>query len=128
MTEALTTPIAEEEVTDRPNGGDRLVRRATIVATAADALVMVLIGEVIPPLAVFVVLTIGLLVGLRRRPARLTLALGLLALVANLAGVPFWTADLLAPGDTVAFLWTVLSAGSRFVVLASYRTTTDRRR
>ncbi len=119
MTEALSPSAVDVTANERPNGADRLVRRMTIIATAADAAIMLLIGELIPPLAVFVAVTIGLFVALRRRPAGLTIGLAVLALVANLGGVPFWSADLLAPGDTVAFLWAVLSAGGRFVVLAA---------
>lgn len=114
----MTTDPATAEAANRPNSADLLVRRTTVVAALADLALMAAIGQLIPPLAVFAVLTLLVLVALRRRPAGLTMTLGALALVSNLGGLPFWTADVLHPADTVAFAWVVLSAGSRFVAMA----------
>lgn len=113
-----TTP-GTAGVPSRPNAADVLVRRTTIIAAVADLAVMAVLGTVIPPLAVFALLTLVLLVVLRRRPAGLTITLGVLALLSNLGGIPFWTADLAAPGDSLTFLWAVLAAGSRFVAVVA---------
>lgn len=109
---------ADPPETDAAPAAVRLATRAAIVAAAADVVLMAVIGEVIPPLAVFVILTAVLIGGLRRRPAALVTWLGVLALVANVAGAPFWTQDVFYPAETIAFLWAVLSAGGRFVVIA----------
>lgn len=114
-----TTPATRDGAPTRPNGADVLVLRTTVLAVAADLGLMAVVGAVIPPLAVFAVLTVALLVALRRRPGARTVALAVLALVANLGGVPFWGGDLLHPADTLVFACAVLSAGGRFVAIAA---------
>lgn len=116
-----TDPAATDPPAIRPSRATtagRLVRRASLVAVAADVALMGIIGEVIPPLAVIAVLTVGAIGLLRRRPAGLIATLAVIALAANVVGSPFWTQDLFHPADTVAFLWAVLSAGGRFAAIA----------
>lgn len=121
MTAQLDTPTRTEDVVGHPGPGaaGRIVRRGAVTAVLADLALMGIIGGIIPPLALFAVATAAVFVALRSRPRALTWSLAIIAVVSNIGGVPFWSADLQHPADTVPFMWAVLSAGGRFVVIAA---------
>lgn len=115
MTTATTAPRAPGRV--QPSAAHRLVISSSIIAMAADLVWMVIIGVIIPPLAIFAVLTVALAVASRRWPRAAVIGLGLQALLALGGGLEFLRADLSSPSDPFAFLWAVLSGGGRVVVL-----------
>jgi plastocyanin len=120
-----TTPTSGNQPIEVPDGaGDRvpgpahrLVIGASIIAVVADLVLMTIIGEVIPPLAVIAVLVVGAAVLTRRRPR---LGIGVLAALALLAlggSIPFLAGDLTSPADPIAFVYAVLSGGGRILAL-----------
>lgn len=111
-----TTRIDATDTRTRPTA-HRLVVRASVVALVADLAIMGVVGEVIPPLLVFAVLTGAAVVLASRRPRTGLIVLGVLALFANGGGLPFLLADLAAPTDPVAFVYAVLSGGGRLVAM-----------
>lgn len=111
------TTIRPPRGTTAPSASRTLVIRASAVAAAADALIMVVVGEFIPPVAIFALLTVGALVLARRRPAAGVVTLGALALLINLLSAPFLISDLSNPTDPIAFVYGLLSGGGRVVAL-----------
>lgn len=105
----------------------RVVVWSSLGGLAADLAWMAVIGEVIPPLAAFGVLTVVLVAVVRRWPRGGVLGLGLVALVAIGGGWPFLLADLANPSDPLAFLWAVASGGSRVVAIVAVILTLTRR-
>lgn len=97
----------------------RVVVWASLAALAADVAWMTLIGAIIPPLALFAVLTVALVLAARRWQRGAVIGLGLLALVAISGGSGFLVADLAHPSDSFAFLWAVISGGGRVVALVA---------
>ena len=76
-------------------------------------LMMVLIGEVIPPVVVFVLVFAGLAVGLRQRPARwMRWTAGVAAALLVLANLPFAISDLSHPESVGGFVPTLLVIGT----------------
>jgi plastocyanin len=102
-----TTTVEPEARTDAPRS--RTWRDALTIALVLDALfcaaLLVLIGEPIPPLIVFMVLFAGLAVAVRRTarawPAIVAVVAGLLFIVGNL---PFIVEDLAHPETIAAFV------------------------
>lgn len=113
-----TTPIATHETTTGSTAR-RVVVWSSLAALAADVGWMAVIGEVIPPLALFAVLTLALVVAGRRWQRGAVIGLGLLALVAVGGGVEFLLPDLASPSDPFAFLWAVISGGGRVVATSA---------
>lgn len=117
-----TTPLPDSGTSDSrasapASAAHRLVVIASVIALAADVVLMAIIGAVIPPLLVFAVLTAVVVVAARRWPRSGLIGLGLIALAANGGGLEFLAADLSSPADPIAFLWAVLSGGGRLVAL-----------
>lgn len=84
-----------------------------LVATAVACLAMMaVLGEVIPPVVVFVLVLIGLAVGVRRSPARwLRWAAAAVPLLLVVANAPFAIPDLSHPESPGGFIPTVLVVG-----------------
>lgn len=97
----------------------KLAVTASVVAVAADLVLMVIIGEAIPPLAVFGLLTLLAVALAARRPRAGLVTLGILAFVAAAGSAPFLAADLSSPSDPIAFVYGVLSGGGRLVALVA---------
>lgn len=114
---ALPRPVTEP--TDTSGLARRLLWRASLTAVVADLALMAIIGEVIPPLAVFAVLTVAALGLFRVRPRAGAIALLVAAAVANIGGAPFLAGDLMHPADVTAFLWATLSGGGRLIVIVA---------
>lgn len=113
-----TTPVSTPDTTEGASAR-RVVVWSSLAALIADLAWMAIIGEVIPPLALFAVLTVALVGAARRWPRGATIALGVLALVAMGGGVQFLLNDLANPSDPFAFLWAVISGGGRVVAIAA---------
>lgn len=118
MSTTTPTTVAPSDTTQGATAR-RVAVVASLAALAADLVWMAIISAVIPPLAVFVVLTLVAVIATRRWPRAGVVVLALLALVANGGGLPFLLADLASPGDTLAFLWAAVSGGGRVVVVAA---------
>jgi plastocyanin len=112
----ITNAVATRDTTAGASA-HRLVVVSSLGAVAADAVLMTVIGGIIPPLTVFALLTLGTVAATRRRPRAGAVALAVLALAANAGGLAFLLADLATPADTIAFLWAVVSGGGRVMVV-----------
>lgn len=96
--EAATDPLTEP-------GGDRLVGGALLLGAALLVSLQVLAGHVIPPLAVFSVLTLVLGgVTLRRRPRWLLVSAAVVAVLYLVGSAPFLAANLAHPESPGSFL------------------------
>lgn len=112
-----------------PNAWRRLMVAAALAATAVDVLLMAIIGQIIPPLAAFGLITVVIAVVLQRRPRALAVGLGLTGLLAVGGSLPFLVEDVRHPADTVAFLWAVLGGGGHLLsVIGAVAVLRDRRR
>lgn len=111
-----TTTVATRD-RNAPATARRAVVWSSLAALAADLAIMTILAEIIPPLAVFAALTLGAVGATRRRERAGVVVLALLALFANVGGLPFLLADLASPSDPVAFLWAVVSGGGRVVAI-----------
>lgn len=118
MTTTTPTGAATRDATE-PATARRVVVVASVAALAADLVWMAIIATVIPPLAVFAVLTLGAVAATRRWPRAGVVVLALLALAANGGGIAFIAADLTSPSDTLAFLWATVSGGGRVVAIVA---------
>jgi plastocyanin len=115
-----TTPTADAtRDTTGPATARSVVVWSSVAALAADLVLMSIIGVIIPPLAVFAVLSLGAVAATRRWPRSGVVALAVLALVANGGGLAFLLADLGHPSDSIAFLWAVGSGGGRVVAIVA---------
>lgn len=112
------TTVATRDTTD-PGSARRVVVIASLAALAADLVWMAIIATIIPPLAIFAVLTLGAVAATRSWPRVGMVILGLLGLVANGGGISFLVADLTSPSDTLAFLWATVSGGGRVVAIVA---------
>lgn len=96
----------------------RVVVVASLVAVAADVVLQVAVGELIPPPALFAALTVLAVVASRRWPRRGVVALAVIGLVATVGAAPFLLGDLASPADTIAFVTAVAAAGGRLLAAA----------
>jgi plastocyanin len=95
----------------------RVVVTASLVAVAADVVLQLAVGELIPPPALFAALTVLAVAASRRWPRGGVIALAVLGLVATLGAAPFLLGDLASPADTIAFVTAVASAGGRLLAV-----------
>lgn len=114
----IPTTVATRDTTE-PRGARRVVVVASLAALAADLVWMAIIATIIPPLAIFAVLTLGAVVATRSWPRVGMVMLALLGLVANGGGIGFLVADVTSPSDTLAFLWATVSGGGRVVAIVA---------
>lgn len=91
----------------------------TAVIAATDLLLLVLIGEVIPPLAVGAVLTAVGIVTLRRAPRAGILVLGVTSLVMLIGTVPFALDHLGHPASALDFTHAVVGSFGRVLALVA---------
>jgi plastocyanin len=124
------TPPADESST---SPGDPLVAGALLTAAVLFLTYQLLAGHLIPPLAIFGVLTAGLGVATLRRRPRWLLAVDAGAAILYLGGsVPFIAANLAHPESPVSFLaevFLVVTLGTVVVgVVLRWRTASERAR
>jgi plastocyanin len=122
------TSPADEPIT---SPGDPLVAGALLTAAVLFLTYQLLAGHVIPPLAIFGVLTAGLGVATLRRRPRWLLAVDAGAAILYLGGsVPFIAANLAHPESPVSFLaevFLVVTLGTVVVgVVLRWRTASER--
>ncbi len=112
-------PMTAAPSTAIPSRARRLLLRASFAAVGMDLLLMVIIQQVIPPLAVFAVLTVVAVLALRWWPAPLAGVLALLAVVALVGGATHLVSGITHPSDVASFVWAAVSAGGRLTAVAA---------
>ena len=109
MSRTAERPRPSTTIVPTDQGGDRLVAGALLVAAGVLVVYQLLAGHVIPPLAIFAVLTTVIAGALLRRRPRWLLGLAAAVAVLYLGGsVPFVLTNLAHPESPVSFLAEVL--------------------
>ena len=116
MSSTVTRTTPPTETIDRPSG-DRFVSTAMLAVAGVLLAIQVLAGHVIPPLAAFGVLFVGVGVAVGRRRTRWLLAVAIaLSLIYLVGSLPFFVANLAHPESPVGFI------SEAFVALAALTT------
>jgi plastocyanin len=122
----------EESIVESRSPGRLSWKPVLVATTAATALVtvvfMIVQGEIIPPVAAFVVLALAGLVLLRVRERSGTIMLAVLSLLFFSLNVPFTVPVLVVPESTVDFLASALILLGLFAMLVSAIATLRRTR
>jgi plastocyanin len=120
-TSQLPTATRPRHVPDEPGGRAwrRLLATLALVVAGSDLVFFGLIAEVIPPLAVGIVLTLIGLALLRRRPRAGIAVLGLSGLLMLVGNAPFAVEHLGHPASPIDFVHAVIGTVGRVLVIAA---------
>jgi plastocyanin len=113
-TTAAAGPRAE-----RSGGWLRLLAWSAGTGAAVDAMLMALVGEVIPPLAIGVVLTAAGIALLRRRPRFAIGLLGVTGALLVVTGAPFALPELAHPESGISFGHAIIHLVTRLVAVVA---------
>lgn len=103
----LRTTDEATEARNEPTDWIRLLAWMSIIGASLDAIAMVIIAVLIPPLVIGLVLTVAGLALLRRRPRGGVWMLGIVALLLGITSAPFALPDVPHPESAVSFVHAV---------------------